>query len=61
MYKYYIFVSHETKKGGNIMRVISMFNKKEGVPKTKATLNIEAVLSPLGKKVLLIDTDKQGN
>lgn len=43
------------------MKVISLFNRKGGVGKTTASVNIGAVLSSKGKKVLLIDTDSQCN
>ena len=43
------------------MRVISLVNLKGGVAKTVSTINLAAAMSKAGKKVLIIDTDSQGN
>ncbi|MCL2812811.1 MAG: ParA family protein, partial [Clostridia bacterium] len=44
------------------MKVISIINLKGGVAKTISAVNMAHILATVhGKRVLLIDNDKQGN
>lgn len=57
----YHSINHNNKGVGNMAHVWAVSTNKGGVLKTSITTNLAGLLAKEGRKVLVVDTDNQGN